>query len=47
MSLLEPRSAAAFRHVVRDLALANTRVLSRAEEVGRRTFDVATVGQSA
>ncbi len=46
MSLLEPRSkrAAFLRHVVRDLALPNTRVLeSRAEEVGGQTFDVATV----
>jgi 16S rRNA (guanine527-N7)-methyltransferase len=46
MSLLEPRSkrAAFLRHVVRDLALPNTRVVeSRAEEVGGQTFDVATV----
>jgi 16S rRNA (guanine527-N7)-methyltransferase len=46
MTLLEPRSkrAAFLRHVVRDLALANTRVLeSRAEDVGGQTFDVATV----
>lgn len=46
MSLLEPRSkrAAFLRHVVRDLALSNTRVIeSRAEEVGGQTFDVATV----
>jgi 16S rRNA (guanine527-N7)-methyltransferase len=46
MSLLEPRSkrAAFLRHIVRDLALLNTRVIeSRAEEVGGQTFDIATV----
>ena len=46
MSLLEPRTkrAAFLRHIVRDLALSNTRVLeSRAEEMGAQTFDVATV----
>jgi 16S rRNA (guanine527-N7)-methyltransferase len=46
MSLLEPRSkrAAFLRHVVRDLALPNMRVVeSRAEDVGGQTFDVATI----
>ncbi len=46
MSLLEPRSkrAAFLRHVARDLALSNVRVIeNRAEEVGGQTFDVATV----